>query len=979
MSRLASGGLIDRARRIPFAFDGRRLTAHPGDTLASALMANGVRLIGRSFKYHRPRGLIAAGSEEPNALVTVGAGAEATPNTRATGIEPYPGLAVFSQNRWPSLGFDLMAINDRLAPLLGAGFYYKTFMWPARSWERVYEPLIRRAAGLGALSGARDPGHDEKAFAFADVLVIGAGPAGLMAALTAGRAGARVILADEDFRMGGRLNVERLEIDGAPAVAWAAAAVAELAALPNVRLMPRTTVTGVYDGHTYGALERVGRHLADPPEGLPRDAFWRIVAPRAILAAGAIERPIAFPDNDRPGVMLAGAVRAYVNRWAASPGATAVFTNNDDGWRTATDLAAAGVPVTALIDARPGVVPPDGPWRTFTGAVVTGTRGIRALRAVTVRDAHGERSVAAECLAVSGGWNPTLHLSCHLGARPVWDAAIAAFTPAPDAAPGLSAVGAARGAFSTRAALAQGAAAAAEALAALGIAAADQAVPHAEDAATTITPLWRVARTTGRAWLDFQNDVTTKDVALAAQENFRSVEHMKRYTTLGMATDQGKTGGVAGLAVLAELTGRSVAETGVTTFRPPFTPVPIAALGAGGAGQGFAPHRDTPTQAPIAARRAPMVEAGLWRRPSYFPAHGETTWREACDREVAMVRGAVGVCDVSTLGKIDVQGEGAATFLDHVYANTMSTLPVGRVRYGLMLREDGFVMDDGTVARVGPTQFFITTTTAAAGQVMAHLDFAAQCLWPGLDVAFVSQTDHWAQIAVAGPKARDLLAPLVATPIDDAALAYMGCAAADIAGVPGRIYRISFSGERAYEVAVPARLGAGLFDLLVERARPLGGGPYGMEALNVLRIEKGLLTHAELHGRTTADDLGLGRMVASAKDCIGKTASRRPGLSGPERQQLVGLRARDASGRLAGGAHILEPGAKAAAANDQGYLTSVCWSPTLGRDIALAFLRDGRARTGETLRAVCRLRGLDTAVDVVAPPFLDPDGGRLRG
>ncbi|MBA3325355.1 MAG: (2Fe-2S)-binding protein, partial [Rhodobacteraceae bacterium] len=371
MTRLATGGLIDRARTINFSFDGRPLTAHPGDTLASALIANGVRLVGRSFKYHRPRGILSAGSEEPNALVTLGHDEARTPNTRATQVEPYDGLAAFSQNRWPALGFDLMALNDLAAPILGAGFYYKTFMWPARAWERIYEPLIRRAAGLGALSGRPDPDRSEKAYAFADLLVIGGGPAGLMAALTAGRAGARVILADEDFRMGGRLNAERLEIDGMPAAQWAAATVAELASLPNVRLMPRTTITGAYDGGTYGALERVSGHVGMPPEHVPLDAFWRIAARRAILAAGAIERPVAFPDNDRPGVMLAGAVRAYVTRWGASPDRTAVFANSDDGWRTALDLAAAGVTVTALIDARDGVTPPAGPWRVFTGAAVT--------------------------------------------------------------------------------------------------------------------------------------------------------------------------------------------------------------------------------------------------------------------------------------------------------------------------------------------------------------------------------------------------------------------------------------------------------------------------------------------------------------------------------------------------------------------------------------------------------------------------------
>jgi sarcosine oxidase subunit alpha len=980
VTRLAAGGLIDRGRTLRASFDGRALAAHPGDTLASALVANGVRVVGRSFKYHRPRGLVAAGSEEPNALVTVGRDAARTPNLRATEQEVYDGLCAVSQNRWPSLGLDLMAAADLAAPLIGAGFYYKTFMWPARFWERVYEPLIRRAAGLGALSGERDPDASEKAFAFADLLVIGAGPAGLMAARPAGRAGARVILADEDFRLGGRLNAERLEVDGRPAADWAEAAAAELASLPNVRLMPRTTVTGVYDGGTYGALERVSGHLAAPPEHAPRDAFWRIAARRAILAAGAHERPIAFPDNDRPGVMLAGAARAYLNRWAAAPGRRAVvFTAQDDGWRTAQDLAAAGIEVAALVDARAEAALPAGPWRGFAGGVVTGTRGRLGLRAVRVRDAAGERWIEADLLAVSGGWNPAAQLTCHLGARPVWDAAIAAFAPAAGAAPGLAVAGAAAGAFSTQAALAGGAAAAAAALDELGFAAPRADPPRAEDAPGARAAFWEVRGAPGRAWVDLQNDVTTKDVALAARENFATAEHMKRYTTHGMATDQGKTGGVLGLAALAALTGRTLAETGVTTFRPPYTPAPIAALGAGGQGQGFAPERLTPAHAPIAARAAPLVEAGLWRRPAYFPAPGETDWRQSCDREVRMVRETVGVCDVSTLGKIDVQGPDAAAFLDRVYANVISTLAEGRVRYGLMLREDGFVMDDGTVARLGPERFLVTTTTAAAGQVMAHLEFCLQCLWPELDVQAVSVSDHWAQIAVAGPRSRELVARLTEAEVGDAALPYMGWIAARIAGVEGRLFRISFSGERAYELAAPARWGAALFERLCAEAEGLGGGPYGMEALNVLRIEKGLLTHAELHGRTTADDLGLERMVAAGKDCLGKVLAGRPGLAGPGREQLVGLVAAEPGGRLPAGAHVLEPGAAARPENDAGYLTSACFSPTLGRAIALGFVRNGRARHGETLRAVCLLRGVDTPARICAPVFVDPEGGRLRG
>jgi len=961
---------------VRFTFDGQSYEGRAGEPLAAALLANGVRLMGRSFKYHRPRGVLTAGSEEPNALVTLGRGAQAEPNTRATVQEVFDGLEAVSQNRWPNLRRDVLSVNDLVAPFLSAGFYYKTFMWPRAFWERVYEPIIRRAAGLGALSGEHNADAYEKAFAFCDVLVIGAGPAGLMAALAAARAGADVILADEDARMGGRLLAETGQVGGMAGHDWAGAVVAELSALPNVRLMPRTTVTGAYDGGTYGALERVGLHRPRAPH-LPRECFWRIVARRAVLCAGALERPIAFPDNDRPGIMLAGAVRAYVNRWGVAPGReVVVFGNNDDAHRTAHDLVAAGVRVAGLIDSRADAQVA-GDFPVFTGGRVVATAGRLGLENITVRHDGGQRIIRTDCLAMSGGWNPTVHLTCHMNGRPVWREDIASFVPAPGAIPGMEVAGAAAGVMSTAGALADGLRAAAVTLTALGMDAPEVARPEAEDAPYAIAPLWAVEGK-GRKWLDFQNDVTVKDVRLAVQENYASVEHMKRYTTQGMATDQGKSSNVAALAVLADATGRGIAATGTTTFRPPYVPVSIAAMGAGAQGAGFAPQRLTPSHQASVERGAPMIEAGLWYRPSYFPRPGEVTWRLASDREVRMVRAAVGVCDVSTLGKIDVQGPDAAAFLDFLYANTMSTLAVGRVRYGLMLREDGHVMDDGTCARLGAGHYVVSTTTAAAGLVMRHMDYAAQVLRPDLDVQCVSVTEQWAQFSVAGPRARDLQGAVLDGPLDDAALPYMGCAAAMVSGVAGRLFRISFSGELAYEVAVPARYGESLYRLLVAQAEVLGGGAYGMEALNVLRIEKGFITHAEIDGRATAFDIGMDRMVSLKKDCIGQAASRRPGLLAEDRPQLVGLRALE-DGVLHAGAHLFTRGADAVRVNAQGHVTSVCWSPTLHGHIGLGFLSRGPARRGEVVRMVDHLCGVETRCEVVDPVFLDPEGGRLRG
>ncbi len=976
--RIDGKGLIDRTQSIPFVFDGASYSGYAGDTLTSALLANGVRLMGRSFKYHRPRGVLSAGSEEPNALMTVGAGAGQEPNIRATMQEIYPGLEARSQNRWPSLSVDLMGINDLASPFLGAGFYYKTFMWPKSFWEKLYEPIIRRAAGLGALSGEDNADKYESAYAFCDLLIIGAGPAGLMAALVAGRAGADVILADENSRVGGRLLAETYEVDGKPGPDWVDEVLAELAAMDNVRIMTRTTIAGAYDQGTFAALERVFHHTDHRPNGAPLETYWRIVAKRSVLAAGALERPVAFRNNDRPGIMTAGAVRAYLNRWGVSPGRNVtIFGNTDDIHRTARDLLDAGVHVAAVIDSRHDA-PLSDDYEVLRGAQVCNSSGRKGLEAITVRRASGEERIHTDCLAMTGGWNPSVHLTCHMNSRPIWKREIEAFVPTPGAVPGMVTAGACNGSFSTTACLREGIEAAKGVLGDLGYKASKTVPPQAEDTPYEITQLWAVPGK-GRAWLDFQNDVTVKDVKQAATENFRSVEHMKRYTTQGMATDQGKNSNVAALAILADVTGRAIPETGTTTFRPPYSPIAIAALGAGAEGKGFKPQRFITSHKATVARKAPLVEAGLWYRPSYFPKDEETTWRQSCDREVNMVRQAVGVCDVSTLGKIDIQGPDAGAFLDFVYSNMFSTLKVGRTRYGLMLREDGFVMDDGTTARLGETHYLMTTTTAGAGDVMKHLEFVHQGLRPDLDVSCISVTEQWAQFAVAGPKSRELLNDLLDTPLDEESWPFMACGSISVLGVQGRLFRISFSGEHAYEIAVPARYGATLFDILTERAETLGGGLYGMEALNVLRIEKGFITHSEIHGRTTAYDIGMGRMVSQKKDCIGKTMSQRPGLEEPGRERLVGLKPIGESKELLAGAHLYREEAEPVRINDQGYLTSVCYSPTLETMLGLGFLADGPERYGEIVKMVDHLRGVTTLCEVVNPVFFDPEGGRVCG
>lgn len=979
-SNRIAGGQIDRSASLRFSFDGVSYQGHPGDTLASALLANGVRLMGRSFKYHRPRGPISAGSEEPNALVQLRTGARQEPNTRATVVELFDGLAASSQNAWPNLKLDLMAVNDRLNSFFTAGFYYKTFMWPASFWEKVYEPIIRRAAGLGSLTREEDPDEYDKGFLHCDLLIIGAGPSGLMAALTAGRAGARVVLADEDFRFGGRLNAENLEVGGSGGADWAAAAVAELATMPNVRLMLRTTVLGAFDHGIYSALERVSDHLPVPMANKPRQTLWRIYSKRAILAGGATERPIAFENNDRPGIMMAGSLRAYANRWGVAVGdRVAVFTNNDDGLRTASDLRAKGVAVVAIIDSRANGNTVPG-FRHLQGAQVIDSAGRLGLKSISVRLASGQvETIACNALAVSGGWNPNVNITSHHRSRPEWNSDIAAFVPGEGGPANLVAAGAASGALSTHGALKTGQDQALAALQDLGFAAKTADLPQAEDAPVSISPLWFVHEGKGRAWIDQQNDVTVKDVKLAHKENFTSVEHLKRYTTLGMATDQGKTGNVLGLAVMAELTGQSIPETGTTIYRPPYTPVAMGALAGRSRGKEFKPFRLTPSHKWASEQGAVFVEVGNWLRTQWLPRKGETHWRQSVDREVLATRKSVGICDVTTLGKIDIQGKDAGAFLDRVYSNTFSTLAVGKCRYGLMLREDGMVFDDGTTARMAENEYVMTTTTANAVTVFRHLEYCRQCLWPDLDVQLISTTEAWAQYSVAGPNARKLLQKLVDQDISDAAFPYMGAANITVQGLRGRLFRISFSGELAYEIAVPTRFGDALIRKLVEAGAEFDAVVYGTEALGVMRVEKGHVAGGELNGQSSALNMGLGKMVSKKKDSIGMVLSQREGMNQPGGYRLVGVRPVDPKATITAGSHFLEIGAAPVMENDGGWLTSKVYSPHLGCDIALGYLKAGNTKIGQRMRAVNLLTKADVEVEIVSPHFFDPEGERLRG
>ena len=980
--RLDSGGRIDRSRRLDFTFDGEAFGGHPGDTLASALTANGVRLLGRSFKYHRPRGLLTDGPAEPNALVELRGGARLEPNSRATTVELYDGLEAWSQNAWPSRNFDVGAVNQLLSPFLPAGFYYKTFMWPAAFWERVYEPLIRRAAGLGRGTHAPDPDSYEKGNLHCDLLVVGAGPSGLVAALSAARAGLRVILADDQPEPGGQFLSRATPLGEEGPLTWRDRVLAELETAPNVRLLSRTTVFGWYDGNLFGALARVADHLPVPPEHLPRLIYWRIQAKRALLCAGAEERPLVFGGNDRPGVLLASAGQTLVNRYGVAPGRkVAVFTNGDSGYQVARDLQAAGVPLACVIDARA-----EGPadhgldCRVRQQTVVADTKGGRSLKAIEIVDRGQGRRIPLECdtLLMSGGWNPILHLTCHRGTKPVWDEEIAAFLPA-DVGTGLRVAGAAAGHMTTAACFQSALAAVTEICEDLGRKAPEVALPACPEEPCAVAPLWWVKEAKSKAFVDFQNDVTTKDIPLAVAEGYNSVELMKRYTTLGMATDQGKLSNVNGLAILAEVTGRPIPEVGTTTYRPAYTPVPLGALAGPHVGAEYRPVRRSPLHRWMLRQGAEMIEAGAWMRPSHYP-RGEEDWFAAMCREVRGVRSRVGLCDVSTLGKIDIQGADAAEFLNRVYCNGWKTLPVGKARYGLMLREDGFVMDDGTTSRLGEQHYLMTTTTANAGPVMAHLEFCLQSLWPDLDVQVASVTDQWGQVALAGPQARKVLQRIL-DDLDVSNEAFPFLAAAEttvLGGLPARLFRISFSGELAYEIAVPADYSEELADALLRYGADFGILPYGGEALSTLRIEKGHPAGGELDGRTTAQDLGLGKMLSGKKDYIGRAMSRREAFEAPDRPVLVGLKPLSRGAKLRAGAHLLTPGETPAVESDQGFVASVAYSPILESWIGLAFLKRGRERLGEEITIYDPLREGLYRGQICDPVFVDPDHERLH-
>ncbi len=1042
--RLADGGRLNRTKILRFWYDDKKYEGHPGDTLASALLANGITLIGRSFKYHRPRGIFSAGAEEPNALVQLEQGPYTEPNRRATEVELYDGLIAHSQNCWPSVGFDFGAISSRLWRIFPAGFYYKTFMWPRSLWM-TYEKFIRKAAGLGVSPRQPDPDGYDKIHVHCDVLIVGGGPAGLRAACAAGASGARVLLADERSEFGGALLTEGTDctaINGIKADAWIAERVAELSAMEQVVLLPRTTVTGYYHDNFLIANQRLSEHLGiNRGDHAPKERLWKIRAKQVVLATGSIERPLVFADNDRPGVMLAGAMRTYINRFGVLPAKrVVVLTNNDSAYHTALDAMRAGACVV-VVDVR---AEPDGELVTafskqvrekynkqgrqpirggdgeqdhaqdisiHTNCTISAVEYARGkITGVQVMElspdgvsAHGTpRTIRCDGIAISGGWTPTVHLLSQAGGQLAFCTQRHCFLPACNvvnhtanhatAKPSSNSwvcAGACQGIYRLAECLTEGNAAGIAAATAAGFAAKTNSESSSAETCTepvyaAMRPLWilpcdhPIGRGHKKHFHELHNDSTVADLHLAAREGFGAIEHLKRYTTTGMGTDQGKTSNLNALSVIADLRGASIAELGVTTYRPPYTPLTFGSIIGFERRKLFLQKRTTPMHRCHEKRGAIFEDVGDWKRPFYFPQPNERM-HDAVQRECLAARNSVGIMDASTLGKIDIRGEHAADLLNMIYTNAWGKLAPGRCRYGLMLNEHGMVFDDGVTTCLGKNHYHMTTTTGGAARVMDHLEEWLQTEWPDSKVYCTSVTEQWAVASISGPNSRALLAELCTQPIDAETFPFMSMQSFAVAGIAARVFRISFTGETAFEINVPARFGAALWESLLSAGEKYGICPYGTESMHVLRAEKGfIIVGQDTDGTVTPMDLGMDWIVSKTKnDFVGKRSLIRADTARPGRKQLVGLLTENPNFVLPEGAHVVEALCAKPPMKMLGHVSSSYMSPNVGRSIAMALVADGFRRNGEQFN-VALMDGSSHKVTITDPMFFDAEGVRTR-
>ncbi len=981
--RSAQGGRVDRQARVSFTFNGKHYTGFKGDTLASALLANGIHFVGRSYKHHRPRGIMSAGTEEASALLGIDRGqGRFDTNTRATTQELFDGLKAQSQHCWPTLTRDIGVLNRLGGRATSAGFYYKTFMWPRSFWDRVYEPIIRKSAGLGRAPKSVDPDHYAGRYAHCDVLIIGAGPAGLAAALAASKTGKRVILADEQSELGGSLLADPTSlINGADARTWLADTVTSLAASENVQILPRTTAVGYYHQNFVALVERLSDHLPTTAPHLPRQRLWRVRAGRVILATGAIERPLVFGGNDLPGTMLADAARTYLNRYGVKVGdRPVVVTSHDSAYSAAFDLAAAGVKPGAIIDLRKDISPgltekaAQLGLEVLNGHTLIESKGRLRVSNVIVAPVQADgaigptRTIECDTVLMCGGWTPSVHLFSQSKGTLSWRDDLGAYIPGVYAQNACS-IGACNGRFLLSDALNDGAAAGNEP---------PDTYSVADEPPCSGISLGELPSAGAKAFVDYQHDVTAKDIQQAVREGFHSIEHIKRYTTTGMATDQGKTSNLNGLAIASKALGRPIVEVGLTTFRPPYTPTSFGAFAGYSRGELFDVTRKSPTD-PWAEQNDAVFElVSLWRRARYFPKPGEDM-AKAVARECKATRTSIGISDASTLGKIEVVGSDAAEFLNRIYTNPWTKLGIGRCRYGLMLGEDGYIFDDGVVGRLAADRFHVTTTTGGAPAVMAHMEDYLQTEWPDLDVWLTSISEQWAVIALNGPNTRKLIAPFVeGIDLDKEAFPHMAIREGRIFGVPTRLFRVSFTGELGFEVNVPARYGLPVWQRLMEAGAQYDITPYGTEALHVLRAEKGyIIVGQETDGTQTPDDVGMAWAIGKKKpDFVGKRSLTRPDLVAANRRQLVGLFTDDPKVVLEEGAQIVAGKSLTPPVKMIGHVTSSYWSETLQRSIALAVVEGGRARTDMDLYVP--MPDAMITVRVVDPVFYDPQGDRLN-
>ncbi len=992
--RLNKEGLINRNKKISFTFNGKKLFGYEGDTIASALIANGIHLVGRSFKYHRPRGFFGAGVEEPNAKLQVEFNGHSEPNVNATEMELVEGLSATSQNCWPSVNFDVGAINNFLKMFFPAGFYYKTFMWPKSFWYKIYEPFIRKAAGLGVASIEKDKERYEHKFEYCDLLVTGSGPSGLASAYAAAKNGAKVILAEDKPRFGGTLLTDDVSIDNLSGKDWAEKIISELKSMPNVTVKNRSQVFGYYDHNMLVMFERVSDHLEKKSNFTPRQRLWYIRAKETILSTGSIERPIVFGNNDTPGIFLSAAAKEYMKVYGVLVGKKPlIFTNNDSAYETALEFKKNNVePI--ILDTRKEhsselieEAKSKGIDIRFSHGVIV-ANGYKKVKSAKIGKLNKDKNsfekietIECDCICVSGFWTPSVHLASQSGNKLKYEEKIDAFIPDKKKQHETS-VGAANGSFTLEESLKHGFENGSNLSAKITDTKTEIAIPNVnEKKYGAHDKFWCMPlpkNENPKRFVDFQNDVSVSDIEIALREGYRSIEHVKRYTTLGMATDQGRTSNLNGLQLVSNIENKIVPEVGHTTFRPPFTPITIGTIVGREVGMEYMPTRKTPMHEWHEKNNAVFVDAGAWKRPRYYKQGSETLF-EASKREAKNVRENVGICDVTTLGKIDIKGPDAAEFLNRVYTNAWMKLPVGKARYGLMLREDGIVMDDGTTTRISENHYHMTTTTAQAANVLSHLEYYLQIVWPELNVNVVSTTEQWAGAAIAGPKSRDMLSKLYPDlDVSNEALPFMGYKEAEFFGVPSRIFRISFSGELAYEINVKSDHGMFMWEKMMEVGKEFGNQPYGTEALSTLRIEMGHVAGPELDGRTIPSDVSLNGLVSKKKDFIGKNSLGREAFNVESRQKIVGLIPIDRKSSIPEGSHIVQDQNAKLPNPKLGHVSSSCWSVENNNPFSLAIMKDGKNMIGKKFFAVSPLKNKSIEVEVISSHYVDPEGKRVR-